>query len=256
MPETFDFATHPFHPICYLQNGAMYKELDFIGYPGYRVDSRGGLWTRKHRGIGGWRIGDEWKPMKPSANSDGYHCLYLSNDGIKGLFTVHKLVLLGFIGACPDGMECCHGNNIRIDNRLENLRWDTQVANQADRIIHGTAIRGEKHKRAVLTDAIAKAIHSDYSTGNYTRNRLAKKYDVSYLAVKEFLSGRSWQHLNLPPLKWIRKGGAKLNASEVKEIRRLREENNYTHQQLANMFLVARRTITSILSGKNWSSLP
>jgi hypothetical protein len=33
-------------------------------------------------------------------------------------------------------METCHNNGNPADNRLENLRWDTHVANEADKRLH------------------------------------------------------------------------------------------------------------------------
>jgi len=44
---------------------------------------------------------------------------------------VHRLVLEAFVGPCPDGMECCHNDGDRTNNRLENLRWDTHKNNMA-----------------------------------------------------------------------------------------------------------------------------
>lgn len=51
---------------------------------------------------------------------------------------VHKLVLEAFIGPRPAGMQCCHNNGKRTDNRVSNLRWDTPSANMQDCIRHGT----------------------------------------------------------------------------------------------------------------------
>ncbi|WP_369698778.1 NUMOD4 motif-containing HNH endonuclease [Microbacterium terrisoli] len=45
---------------------------------------------------------------------------------------VHRLVLSTFVGPCPLGMEACHGNGNRQDNRLANLRWDTPSENNRD----------------------------------------------------------------------------------------------------------------------------
>jgi hypothetical protein len=55
-------------------------------------------------------------------------------------YLVHRLVLIAFVGPCPDGMEGCHNNGVPSDNRLENLRWDTRKANMADAIEHGVHI--------------------------------------------------------------------------------------------------------------------
>lgn len=46
---------------------------------------------------------------------------------------VHHLVLEAFVGPRPEGMECCHANDIAGDNRVQNLRWDTPAANTDDR---------------------------------------------------------------------------------------------------------------------------
>jgi hypothetical protein len=42
---------------------------------------------------------------------------------------VHDLVLLAFVGPKPEGLEVCHGNDVKADNRLQNLRYDTRSAN-------------------------------------------------------------------------------------------------------------------------------
>lgn len=58
---------------------------------------------------------------------------------------VHQLVLLAFVGPCPDGMEVCHNNGNSHDNRLINLRYDTRSANTLDKVTHGT------HTNAIKT---------------------------------------------------------------------------------------------------------
>jgi len=46
---------------------------------------------------------------------------------------VHRLVLLAFVGEPPEGMECCHGDSVRDNNRLSNLRWGTKGDNMYDK---------------------------------------------------------------------------------------------------------------------------
>lgn len=57
----------------------------------------------------------------------------------------HRLVLEAFVGPCPPGMEACHWNDIKTDNRLANLRWDTHAANGRD------CVRNGNHKHANKT---------------------------------------------------------------------------------------------------------
>lgn len=51
---------------------------------------------------------------------------------------VHRLVLEAFVGPCPPGMEGCHWNDVKDDNRLTNLRWGTKSENRLDCVRNGT----------------------------------------------------------------------------------------------------------------------
>lgn len=70
-----------------------------------------------------------------------YLVVSLRRDGRKHDFLVHRVVLAAFAGPCPPGMECCHNDGNRMNNRVENLRWDTRKANHFDKRAHGTAQR-------------------------------------------------------------------------------------------------------------------
>jgi NUMOD4 motif/HNH endonuclease len=75
--------------------------------------------------------------LKPTLKA-GYPAVCLCPGERKGqLFKIHTLVLEAFRGPCPAGQQCCHGNDISTDNRLENLRWDTPRANMFDRVRNG-----------------------------------------------------------------------------------------------------------------------
>lgn len=83
--------------------------------------------------------------------SHGYRCVGLTRDGIAKKCGVHILVLEAFQGPRPPGMEACHNDGDRTNARLDNLRWDTKKANQADKVLHGTAARGERQGSAKMT---------------------------------------------------------------------------------------------------------
>lgn len=107
------------------------------GYEGaYEVSSRGRVrsldrvdsYGRRRRG----------KDRRLAKQRSGHLTVALSRDGENVSYGVHRLVLLAFVGPCPDGMECCHWNDVPWDNRLVNLRWDTRSANQLDSVRNGT----------------------------------------------------------------------------------------------------------------------
>lgn len=72
--------------------------------------------------------------IKAQWKHDGYWRCKIGSKAV----LVHRLVLIAFVGAPEQGMEACHNNGVRTDNKLENLRWDTRSANQMDRRKHGT----------------------------------------------------------------------------------------------------------------------
>jgi len=75
--------------------------------------------------------------LTPWMSRTGYLLVALARGGKKTPKLVHRLVIETFIGPCPDGMECCHRDSDKSNNRLENLRWDTRSENQIDRIENG-----------------------------------------------------------------------------------------------------------------------
>ena len=114
------------------------------GFPNYMVTMDGRIWSKTGK----------WK--KPSVTQDGYLRVWLWNNGKQYPRRVHRLVLETFIGPCPEGMQGCHFDGTRTNNRLSNLRWDTRSGNQFDAVRHGThytlGLYGEKHPGSKLSD--------------------------------------------------------------------------------------------------------
>lgn len=78
--------------------------------------------------------------LKQSRNDSrgGYMYITLCGGGrIRPNAKVHHLVLEAFVGPRPPGTEGCHRNDVSDDNRLVNLRWDTQEANIRDAMVNG-----------------------------------------------------------------------------------------------------------------------
>ena len=72
------------------------------------------------------------------SNRCAYMTVGLTRDNKHRRFFVHRLVLMAFVGPCPEGMEACHNNGVADDNRISNLRWDTPSENIRDLVRHGT----------------------------------------------------------------------------------------------------------------------
>lgn len=72
--------------------------------------------------------------ISPAAARNGY--LHLNVCGQRTRM-VHQLVLEAFVGPMPPGMQGCHNDGNRQNNRIDNLRWDTPQANAQDTIRMG-----------------------------------------------------------------------------------------------------------------------
>lgn len=86
------------------------------------------------------------KPVTQSYCGNYLSVKIKDGNNIHRYMRVHRLVLMAFVGLCPEGMIGCHNNDIKNDNRLENLRWDTYSENQFDVTKNGPARRKRDRK--------------------------------------------------------------------------------------------------------------
>jgi len=107
---------------------------------------------------------------------------------------VHRIVALAFHGPCPPGMECCHLNGKKQDNRAVNLAYATRKENHAHKHRHGTAQRGEKSNGALLTDDAVRDIRRAIIQG-FSMAELGRKYGVSHSTVWLVVKGKTWKHV-------------------------------------------------------------
>lgn len=135
------------------------------------------------------------KVMHPASGKSKYLTLRLKGrDGLYRTHYVHTLVLENFISPRPDGMEACHCDGNRQNNKVFNLRWDTRIGNHRDKRIHGTGTIGERHPGAKLSDEIVKTMRSMRADGVPVR-KLASQFSVSVGTAFRAISGKHWGHI-------------------------------------------------------------
>lgn len=183
------WCDHTFNP-C--ENG---REVP--GFEAYRVTPDGTVWSCWSRGGRQRRLTDSFRVKRPYVTSKGHRRVELrSSDGrTKVKFMVHRLVLELFVGPCPEGMEGCHNDGDPSNNRVCNLRWDTRLANRADRKAHGRNGDGVQQAQAKLTDDAVRDIRSSRKRGVLLRV-LATKYGVSVAKIGQVATGKNWRHVN------------------------------------------------------------
>lgn len=115
--------------------------LPIPGYDGdYEVSNLGRVRSYIRPGFGG--RSDAPRFIGGGLNSSGYPDVTLR----KQHRTIHRLVMLAFVGPCPEGQEVRHLDGSRDNPRLENLAYGTRKENVADSIEHGTKSGGSQVK--------------------------------------------------------------------------------------------------------------
>lgn len=125
--------------------------------------------------------------MRPCA-SKGYYLLSLYKNGRGKRFFVHQLVLMAFVGPCPEGMECRHLNGSPGDNRLENLAWGTPKENGGDRIRHGTSKNQGGLVKLTLDDV--REIRRRAALGEKPL-KLSAAFDIHVSVIRGIVYGRT-----------------------------------------------------------------
>ena len=106
--------------------------VDIPGEPGYKANMEGQLLSLK---------GTEPKILSPKIDSKtGYLPVELYQNGQVKYCAVHQLVALAFLGPRPPGLQVCHNDSNKLNNRVGNLRYDTPESNTRDSVVRGTHV--------------------------------------------------------------------------------------------------------------------
>ncbi len=137
--------------------------------------------------------------LKPNIRRDERLQINLCKNGKEKWFLIHRLVLEAFVGPCPKGMQCCHNNGNPKDNRVVNLRWDTNKNNIKDSIDQGTRFipKGSKNGNAKLTEEQVREIRAKYVYNSRTASIyvLAKEYGVGKTEINNIINNKLWKHV-------------------------------------------------------------
>lgn len=172
----------------------MERWLPVVGFEGLYEVSNLGRVKRVADSRNGQKAGNCLRPRP--AKGSGYLQVCLSKDGKDCWRYLHVVVCTALQGPRPDPkMKCCHGDGVRANCRNDNLRWDTKAANEADRVLHGTTNRGERHGLAKLKNADVIDIKAKLGAG-VSQRKLAKAYSVSTACIADMQHGGRWANIN------------------------------------------------------------
>ena len=120
------------------------KEIwkDIKGFEGlYRVSNLGRVKSLERADARGHRVKE--RILKTARDRYGYYQVVLCKNSIVKAYKVHRLVWSAFNGQIPENIQVNHINEIKTDNRLENLNLMTCKEN----INWGTGIERSHNKQ-------------------------------------------------------------------------------------------------------------
>lgn len=157
-----------------------------VGYEGFfEVSDHGGFRSVTRTD----RLGRVWegKAIKAFPAHAGHLRVQLRREGTVRHRYLHVLVLEAWIGPRPPGMQCCHNDGNPANNHVNNLRWDSPVANCMDTFRHGTgSVR--------LTEQEVRSIRADREAG-HTIGAIARRMNVSRPTIQDIVHRRTWRHI-------------------------------------------------------------
>ncbi len=177
---------------------------------GYSVCGQGGVYSTR---------GGKLKRLRPWLNSKGYEVVSIRlSSGARVRTLVHRAVARVFLGEPGDGLECCHRDGNRRNNKSENLYWGTRSENMRDTIEHGTHVsiarpervprgerhgsktkpervaRGERSGSAKITEAQARSV-LELAGAGVSISSAARRLGIPRGAAKCVAQGKTWKHL-------------------------------------------------------------
>lgn len=140
--------------------------------------------------------------LKPSTSHSGYYQLVLSKQLIRKSYKVHRLIWLAFYGSIPEGYEVNHINEIKTDNRLENLNlmthkencnWGTGIERNTKKRING------KCSKPVLQFDLNDILVKEYQSINQAKRETGfNSSDISSCCngKRKTAHGFKWKYKN------------------------------------------------------------
>ena len=158
------------------------------GFPAYDVSNHGRVRSYYTRGVCPEITSSPLRILKNCKLNNGHYIIKLYKDGNIHRYLVHRLVMLAFVGPCPDGLEVCHNDGDPTNNHLDNLRYDTHSNNISEAVWHGNRrftpldiVEARKERRA-----------------GATVTSLAKKYNVAFSTMSALCNGRTYKIIGGP----------------------------------------------------------
>lgn len=115
--------------------------------------------------------------LKPSFSEDGYLKVVLQKDRKVKTRTIHRLVANAFLSNYSDDLQVNHKNEVKTDNRLENL----EMLSSKDNNNYGT--RNSRISRALGKKVIQMTIFNEPVAHYYSTTQASRQTGISYVNI-------------------------------------------------------------------------
>lgn len=122
------------------------------------------------------------KVLKPVIDKDGYKRVCLSKNNVRKSYKVHRLVAIAFVsGRTVEKRVVNHKNEIKLDNRMENLEWCT--------VAYNTNYNGSAYRRVATKRKKIKATKDGETFLFKSVSEAARKLGLSHGNISECAHG-------------------------------------------------------------------
>ena len=167
---------------------------DVINYEGmYSVSTLCRIKSNKrytNHYLGGTKLVNE-RILRLSIDIDGYAIVSLSKYGVSKNFKTHRLGAAAFLNNDKNMPLVEHLNDIKTDNRINNLIWSNDVENLKSAILNNRIALGENHPNSKLTNKQVLEIRAS----SLKNLELSNMYGVTKSIISHIKIRRTWTHI-------------------------------------------------------------
>jgi hypothetical protein len=160
---------------------------------------------------------------------------------------VHRMMAFAYLGEPPSSKHIvCHHNDVKTDNRLENLYWGTRKQNEEDKTVNGGRPVGEEHVNCVLTEKQVLDLRQEYLIGTTSYRKLAAKHGIHYETIRDAILGITWTHLTEFVDECQAVSDSKRNSTSEEAKKRINyylKNTSFSKSRIARMFKVDKSTV-------------
>lgn len=136
------------------------------GFPNYYLSLAGKVYS-SFRG----------RVIKTEIDRDGYPIQAMQVGGKQCQRRIHRLMLLTFVGPCPNGLEVLHIDDDKTNNDLSNLKYGTRSENMST-VDNSRRLRHDEIAELMLLDQVFSG------RGPGANTVLAKRFGCSVTTVR------------------------------------------------------------------------